>query len=168
MYFPGAAAVEKLRGFPKLRASHDGIVDQKQAPVLDQIVNGDQLHFGDQVAPALQGGHERAGPGGRIFDKRPGIRDTGGIGIADGMRDAGIRNAGHDIGLHAAGVPPRQGAAAVIAHLLHADPLVGGGGIAVVDPEESADLHFLSRRHKRPDALRGHDDDLAGAQIPQG
>ena len=41
-------------------------------------------------------------------------------------------------------VAPGQGRAAAVAHGLDVDPLVARGGIAVVDPEERADLQLLA------------------------
>ena len=168
VHLPCAAAVEEFRGFPELCAAHNGIVDQKQAFVPDQIVDGNQLHLGNQVALALHGRHERAGPGWRVFDKRSGVGNAGGIGITDGMRRTGIRHAGHNIGPDAACVPSGESGAAVIAHLFHADTLVGGGRIAVVNPEEGTDPHFFAGSRQCLNAVGRHDHDFPRAQIPQG
>ena len=59
---------------------------------LDELVDGDQLHLGDEVALALHGGHEGAGPGGRVLDKGPGEGDAALVGVADGVGRAGIGN----------------------------------------------------------------------------
>ena len=45
MDLPGAALIQKFGGLPQLGAPDNGVVDKQQAPVLDQLVNGDQLHF---------------------------------------------------------------------------------------------------------------------------
>ena len=36
---------------PELGSPDDGIVNEEQALILDQVVDGDQLHLGDQVPP---------------------------------------------------------------------------------------------------------------------
>ena len=55
--------------------------------------------------------------------------------------------------------------AAAVAGRLDVDPFVGRGGVAVVDPEERADLHPLARRRDCLDAVRRHAHDLAGAEV---
>ena len=159
-----SAGIQEFRGFPQLRAAHDGIVDQEHAPVLDQVAHRDQLHFGDQVPLALDGGHEGTGPGGRIFDERTGEGNARSVRVADGMGRSRIRNAGHDIRGYM--VAARHGSAAVIPHFFHADPFVGGGRIAIVDPEEGADLHILARLYKGFHPFRRDNGDLSRTQLP--
>jgi hypothetical protein len=124
MYFRRTALVEELRCLPKLCPAYDRVIDQKKSSALDQIMHRDQLHLGDQIPLALYGRHERSGPCRRVFDKGPGKRQAGFIGITNGMSRPGIRYPGHDIRLRV--IPLRQHGAAVVAHLLHADSLIGG------------------------------------------
>ena len=164
MNFPGAALVQELGGLTQLGAPNDGVVNEKQASVLDQLMDGDQLHFGDQVPLALNGGHERAGPGRRILDKGPREGNAGLVGVADGMGGAGIGHACH--GVRVGVVPAGQHGSAVIPHFLHADPFVGRGGIAVIHPEEGADLHVFTGLDQRLHAFGSDNGNLAGAQLP--
>ena len=166
MDLPGAALVQELRGLPQLGAPDDGVVDEQQAPVLDELVDRDKLHLGNEVPLALHGGHEGAGPGGRVLDKGPGEGDAALVGVADGVGRAGIGHTGHGVGMGV--IPAGQHGAAVIAHLLHADPLVGGGGVAVVHPQEGADFHVLAGLYQGLYALWGDNGNLPGAQLPQG
>ena len=97
-----------------------------------------------QVTLALAGGHEGPGPGGGVFDEGAGKGDFRLVGVTHRVGDAGVRDAGHNVGADVIFlIPAGQEASALVAHLLHVDPLVGGGGIAVVDPEEGADFHLL-------------------------
>ena len=75
MYFTCAAAVQILRGLPKLCAADYGIVDQQQFLAGDQFVDRDQFHLGDQISSALMSRHKGPGPCGRIFNKRSRIGD---------------------------------------------------------------------------------------------
>ena len=158
-----AAVVQVLGGLAHLGAADDGVVDHDQAPTLDQRVHRDQLHPGDEVALGLDGGHEGARPGGGVLDEWAGEGDAGGVGVADGVGGAGVGHAGDRVGLHV--VPLRQHAAAGAAHGLHVHALVGGGGVAVVDPQEGADLHLILRRQHHADLLRGDEVHLARAQL---
>ena len=101
---------------------------------MDQVMNGNQLHLGDEVAAALDRRHKGARPGRRVFDERAGIGNARFVGIADGVRNAGVWNACHNVGMDSARVPLCQRRAAVITHLLDADALVGRGRIAIVNP----------------------------------
>ena len=83
------------------------------------------------------------------------------------MGRTGVRHAGHYINIHAVVIPFGQGRAAVIAHLLNRNPLITGGRIAVVDPEEGADPHLLSGIGQCGDPFRGKDHDLTGSQFLQ-
>ena len=89
-------------------------------------------------------GHETARPGGGIFDKRPQIGQLPRVGIAQGMADARVGNARHEIDIDI--VIFGQGGPATVANHLHVDAFVIGGRIAVVDPQKGADLHGISRR----------------------
>ena len=161
MYLLGAALVEKLCGLPQLCTADDGVVNEKKTLVADQGVYGNQLHAGDQISLVLACRHEGTRPGWRIFNERTGKWDAGFIGIADGMCDTGVRNACNQIrfGVIASGKHFSAG----IAHGLHIDSLIGGGRIAVVNPEEGTDFHLLPRCAQRFDSLRSHKYNLAGA-----
>ena len=87
------------------------------------------------------------------------------------MGGAGIGHPGHEVRLGVL-VVLGQDPAAVIPHLLHADPLVGGGGIAEIRPQERADFHLFpgSLQHLVP--VRRDADDFPRAEavlvlIPQ-
>ena len=131
----------------QLGTADDGVVYKQQLLVLNELGNGNLLHFGHLVADLLVGRHKGAGPGGGIFDEGAGKVGLALVGVADGVGDAGVGNAGHivHIGTLAALflIPGHDGAVAV-AHELHIDPFIVGVGIAVVGPQEGADLHFLA------------------------
>jgi hypothetical protein len=61
-------------------------------------------------------------------------------------------------------VAPRQRRSAAVAHDLDVDALVARRRIAVVDPQERADLHRPRRGAARLDAV-GVSDDLAGPEV---
>ena len=52
-----------------------------------------------------------------------------------------------------------------VAHDLYIDPLVVGVGIAVVGPQEGADLHLLAGGREGLDAVGSDADDFPGAQL---
>ena len=132
MHFFCAAGVQKLRGFPQLGAANNGVVNQQQALTLNQIVHRNQLHLGDQVALGLVGWHKGAGPSRRVLNKWTRKRNAGGVGITDGVGNAGVRHTSHNV-RHGV-VSACQQLAAVIAHFFHADPLIGRGRITVIHP----------------------------------
>ena len=84
-----------------------------------------QLHFGNEIAAALDRGHKGTGPCGCIFDKWTGVRDFGFVCIANGMCNAGIRYSCYNIGMDVPGVPLCQRGTAAVAHLLNADAFIG-------------------------------------------
>ena len=68
----------------------------------------------DEVAHALVLRHEAARPGRRVLDERAPVRDARLGGVADGVPDAGVGNAGHAVDLDAcrrARAPRRTGCA---------------------------------------------------------
>ena len=90
------------------------------------------------------------------------------IGIAHGVRHAGIRHAGDEVHVgHAAalGLVARHDRAVAIAHQLDVHALVVGVRIAVIGPQKGADLHLLARRRERFKAARVQADDLAGSKL---
>ena len=99
--------------------------------------------------------YKRQGPGWRVFNKGTGKGNAGFIGIADSVGNAGIGNSGHNVRMNrsfpavcrrlavsrtagaaafTAQIPVSQNPSAVVTHLLHIDPLIAGGGVAVVNP----------------------------------
>ena len=110
--------------------------------------------------------HKGARPGGRVLDERARIGDAGFICVADRVRDAGIRDAGDRIGADVVAlVALCEQAAAAVAHFFDADALVGGGRIAVIDPQEGADLHLFARGDERADVFGIEHDDLTRPEL---
>ena len=93
---------------------------------------GVQLHLSDQVALGLVGWHKGAGPGRRVLNRWTRKRNAGGVGIADGVGNPGVRHTSHNVRLGV--VSACQQLAAVVTHFFHADPLIGRGRIAVIQP----------------------------------
>ena len=147
MYLFRTALIQKLRGFTKLRAADNRVIDQKKTFIFNQFLYRKHLHLGNQIPLTLNRRHKGTRPGRRILNEWSGKWHTRLVCITHCVRRAGIRNTGNNIRLHI--VPLRHLGSAVVAHLLHADPFVGAGRIAVIDPEESTDFHLLSRLHQR-------------------
>ena len=125
LFSPGPE--QKVGGITKLGTAYDGIVHQNDTFIFNQFMHRNQLHLGNQVPLALDGRHERTGPGGRVFDQRTGERNAAFIGIPYRMGDAGIRNAGHIIRrVRFDVIPPRHILAAVVPHLFHGNAFVEG------------------------------------------
>ena len=84
------------------------------------------------------------------------------------MGDAGVRHPGHivHLGQLAPGhLVPGHDLPVAVAHDLYIDPFVVGVGIAVVGPQEAADLHLLAGGGEGLEAVSGDADDLTGAQL---
>ena len=75
------------------------------------------------------------------------VRDAACVGVADGVAGAAVGDAGDAVDLDV--VAAGQGRAAAVAGRLDVDALVAGGRVAVVHPQERADLHLLARRGHR-------------------
>ena len=91
-----------------------------------------------------------------------------GVGIADGVGQAGVGHAGHIVQVlgHAPLLVVLSHALAVaIAHDLYVHALVVGVGVAVVGPEEGTDLHVLPRLGQGLPAVGSDLYDLTGAQL---
>ena len=159
----GAAVEQPLDGVLELGAAHDGVLAEQQPLAVDQLAESGSASSGPPGRASLVLGHEAARPGRRVLDERPAVGNSRFVGIPDGMADARIGNAGHEVDLDV--VAARQGGAAAVADVLHIDALVLGGRIAVVDPQERADLHRLPGRRAAAHRLRRSEDDLAGPEI---
>ena len=147
----GAVGVEELHRLPQLGAPDDAVIHKEELFALDELVDGDLLHFSHPIPLLLVGGHEAAGPGGGVFDKGAGKGDAALVGIADGVGGAGIRNAADIVNVLGGAVflvgLGQQGAVAV-AHDLHVDPLIVGVGVAIIGPQEGTHPHLLLRRQE--------------------
>ena len=80
------------------------------------------------------------------------------------MGDAGIRTPRHIVRLRI--IPQGQHPSAVIPHFLHADTLVGGGRVSVINPQKGTDLHLASGFRQRGYALGRDDHHLSRPQLP--
>ena len=163
----GAALLQELGLVVQLRTADDGVVDEDEPLVLDEFRDGDELHAGDHIALRLDGRHEGTGPGRRIFDEGAFEGDAGLVGITDRVGRAGVRDTGDHVGvIGGQAVAAGHVLTALVPHGLDGDTLVFGGRIAVVDPQERADLHFIAGFHQYGDAVRGQDVDLPGTYGP--
>src|SRR5699024_10464017 len=87
---------------------------------------------------------------------------------ADGVGHAGVGYTGHIVHLGQLtllDLVPGHNLAVAVAHDLHVDALVVGVGVAVVGPEEGADLHLVPGGGQGGPAVGGDPDDLPGAQL---
>ena len=137
MHAAGSVLIQELDRLAELCTADDGVVDEQQILVGDKIVHGYLLHLGDLVAVALLSRHEGARPCGRVFDERARKVLAAAVGIADGVRRAGIGNAADVVDLNIADillVVIRHDSAVAVAHDLDVHTLVGRGRVAVVAP----------------------------------
>ena len=144
MHFRRAGLVQEFHRALQLRAADDGVVHEEELFALDELRHGDLLHLGDLIAHGLIGGQEGARPGRRVLDEGAGKGLAAAVGVADGVGNAGIRHARYIVDLRQAPalhLVARHDLAVAAAHDLHIDALVVGVGVAVVGPEEGADLH---------------------------
>ena len=162
----GSAGVQKFTGLPQLGATNDGVVDEQQALISNQLLHCNQLHACNQVALALDAWHKGARPGRGIFDKRAGERNPRLICIADGVCCTGIRYTRYCIHLNSTLVAAGKHRSAAVAHLFDSDTFIRGGRVAVVNPHKGTNLHLVARLHQRLCALRGNNSNLARTQLP--
>ena len=106
--------------------------------------------------------HEGAGPGRRVLDERPPVGDAGLGGVADRRADPGVGDARRRG--RGASRPPRERRAAPVARDLRVDALVVRRRVAVVDPQERADLHAIPGGDEGLAAVGGDPHDLARAR----
>ena len=100
MNLPGSRLKNALDGSLELGSPHHGVITKQGRMPANEIGDRDEFHLGHQIPDFLILGHEGPGPGGRIFYKRPLIGNAFFIGVAQGVPNAGIRDARHIIGLH--------------------------------------------------------------------
>ena len=84
------------------------------------------------------------------------------------MGGSGIRHTAHIVNVHGSSllhIPIRNGGTVAIAHDLHIDTLIGGGGITVVTPQKRTDLHLFAWLCKLRHGIRCQLYDLAGAKL---
>ena len=168
MHFLRAAFVQEVHRLPQLGAANDGVVHEQQLPALNQLGYGNLLHFRHQIAHLLIGGGEGAGPCGGVLDKGTGEGLMGLVCVADGVGQTRVRHARHEVHVrHGAGFHFLAGhnLAVAVAHDLHVFALVVGVGVAIVRPQEGADLHFGTGGGKPLKAVRRHLHDLPGAKL---
>ena len=168
MHFLGAALVQEVHRLVQLRAAHDGVVHEQQLLLVDELGDVDLLHLRHAVAHFLVARHERARPCGRVLDEGAG---EGGLAlrrVADGVRHARVGHAGHVVELgHAArrGFVAGHDGAVAIAHDLDVHALVVRVRVAVVHPQEGADLHLVACGGDGAVLVGVHQHDLAGAKL---
>ena len=138
-----ADVVEPLDRILELGAPDDGILAEQESLALDEFLDGDELHPGDKVPDILVLGHEASRPGGRVLDKGPFERDPGLGGVSKPVADSRIGDPGHEV--DGDRVPPGQAGPAPVPDRFDVDALVARSGIAVIDPEEGADLEDVLR-----------------------
>lgn len=163
-----AGAIEELDRFAQLRTAHDGVVHEQELLVLDELGHRDLLELRHLVAHVLVLRHERTLPGGRVLDERAAERSLALGRVADGMRCARIGDSCHVVELgdaHLFGLVARHDRAVAVTHDLDIHAFVGGRGIAIVGPEEGADLHVFASGRERFVAISRDVHDLGGAQF---
>ena len=168
MHFLRAAFVQEVHRLPQLGAPDDGVVHEQQLLALNQLRHGNLLHFRHQIAHLLICGSEGTGPGGGVLDEGTGEGLMGLVCVADGVGQTGVRHARHEVHVrHGAGFHFLAGhdLAVAVAHDLHVFALVVGVGVAVVRPQEGADLHFRAGGGQLSKAVRRHFHDLPGAKL---
>ena len=168
MDFRRTGVVQELDGFPQLGAANDGVVHEQQLLALDEFRDGDLFHFCHTVPDFLRIRCEGTGPGGGVFHEGSCKRLVAVVGVADGVGHTGIGNTGHEI--HVGESAPLHfatghGLTVAVAHDFHVFAFVIGVGVAIIGPQEGADLHFLSCGGQGLPAVGGDHDDLAGAKL---
>ena len=163
MNFQSPAFIKTLCNVLKLGSADNGIVAEQQTPSADLLVNGNQLHPGNQIARRLTLRHETARPGRSVFDQSAHIWFSGFIRITDCVCNAGIRNPADGIELHI--IIPRHQRTVLITDRFGVGSLIIGRGITEIDPEERAYLHFLFRRLNLNQLFRRDADNFSGTKL---
>ena len=165
----GAVGVQEFDRLLELGAPNNGIIHKEQLLFLDQLVDGDLLHLSHLVPLRLAGGHEAPCPGGGVFDEGTGEGDAALVGVANGVRGAGVGDAADVVDVLVVAclsVAGGHDGAVAIAHGLHVDPFISRGGIAVIRPQEGTDVHLVPRRHQLGDPVCGDLYNLTRPQLP--
>ena len=118
------ALVEELCRLAELCAADDRVVDEEQALILHEIVDGNELHLGDEITLGLIRRHKRARPGGCILNEGTRVGDTRCIRISESVGDARIGNTCDVIGLYHICIAAGKKSAAVVSGNLYVLALV--------------------------------------------
>ena len=162
VYFAHTVVEQYAHVVAQLRAAHDAVVAEEHALAAQQVAVGNELHLGHQRAHLLIGGGEAAGPGGRVFryGALVGLAHTGCIAECHAYATVGDATDAVDFGVVLGCHHP----AVVEAHFLDIAPFVGGGGEAVVDPQEGAYLFVVLRGAELFDTVGTQAHNLAWSQ----
>ena len=71
MNLSGAGLIKEFRRLSHLGASDDRVIDEKKLLAIDQIVDRNELHVGDEVTLRLHRRHEGTRPSRGVFDEWP-------------------------------------------------------------------------------------------------
>ena len=146
MDFLSTVGVQELNSFAELSASYNAVVDKQELFTLDKLVNGNKLHLCNLVSHGLALRHEAAGPCGGVLYKWACERNAASVCVTDCVRNAGIRNAADEVNIGqvaALDIVFSHDLAVSGAHGLNGDSLVYRVGVAVVCPQEGADLEVV-------------------------
>ena len=166
MDFLSTVGVQELNSFTELSASYNAVVDKQELFTLDKLVNGNKLHLCNLVSHGLALRHEAAGPCVGVLYKWACERNAASVCVTDCVRNAGIRNAADEVNIGqvaALDIVFSHDLAVSGSHGLNGDSLVYRVGVAVVCPQEGADLEVVDvtlAEHLR--ALGRYLHDLAG------
>ena len=170
MHFFCTAFIKKIHRSLQLGATNDGIIHQQQLFALNQLRHRNLLLFRHLATDPLVTGRERTAPGGGVFHIGSGKGCVALIGIADGVGNAGIRNAGHIVHFRVGAIGhfvTGHDLTVAIAHDFHIHAFVIGVGIAIIGPQEATDFHLFTGRREGLVAVFGHLYDLLGAKLVQ-
>ena len=116
----------------QLRTTHDGVVAEHHALILQQRGIRYQLHLCHQCTPLLIAGCKRARPRRRIFQNRPLIRHTLSFGIAQGHTHTRVGHATNTVYLGIVSLTHLLSVS--LAHCLHVNTIIVRGRETVVNP----------------------------------
>ena len=160
------AIIEEVGRFTELSSADYGIVYKQKLLSVDKIVDRDKLHLCDQITLVLMGRHKRTRPGGSVLNEGTRVLNARLVCVSYCVSKSAVGNTCDYIRLDRSLISLSEVATAVVAHLLDAQTLVRGRGIAVIDPEEGADLHIRSGSEERLYSVVGRNNDyLTGAKL---
>ena len=145
MNFLGSASVKVVCCFAKLSSANDRIINQKNLFTFNQLLNRNELHMCNLISDILICRHEGTRPGWCVLNKWTCKRNAAFVCITYGVGSSTVRNSGDSIRVNIVLVAACKITAAVVAHCFNVYALVAGSRVAVVNPEEGTDLHFLTR-----------------------